>query len=129
MWATPIYGRARPETAGGSLRCVVVKGEGEVKKRERKPVVPASPDAIFLRLPQVLLKIPLSRSTWWAGIKSGRYPKPVKLGPRTSAWRRSDIDALCERVAGDGGTEVVRELITREVSDECNSRGGENTTS
>jgi predicted DNA-binding transcriptional regulator AlpA len=45
----------------------------------------------FLRLPQVLALIPVSKSAWWAGVKSGRYPRPIKLGPRTSAWRVSDI--------------------------------------
>ena len=53
----------------------------------------------FLRLPQVLELIPVSRSTWWAGCKSGRYPKPVKLGPRTSAWRVADIQALLEKLS------------------------------
>jgi prophage regulatory protein len=38
--------------------------------------------------------IPVSKSTWWAGVKSGRYPKPVKLGPRITAWRAEDIRAL-----------------------------------
>jgi predicted DNA-binding transcriptional regulator AlpA len=47
----------------------------------------------LLRLPQVLVLIPISRSAWWAGVKSGKYPKPVKLGPRTSAWRYTDIAA------------------------------------
>jgi prophage regulatory protein len=40
--------------------------------------------------------IPVSRSTWWAGVKSGRYPQPVKLGPRITAWRVEDIAALIE---------------------------------
>ena len=48
----------------------------------------------FLRLPQVFALIPVSRSVWWAGYKSVRYPKPVKLGPHTTAWRASDIAAL-----------------------------------
>lgn len=56
-----------------------------------------SQDAL-LRLPQVLALIPVSRSTWWAGCKSGRFPKPVKLGPRTTVWRASDIHALLERL-------------------------------
>lgn len=43
--------------------------------------------------------IPVSKSTWWAGVKTGRYPKPVKLGPRVTAWRASDIAALVERGA------------------------------
>jgi len=53
----------------------------------------------FLRLPQVLERIPLSKSSWWLGIREGRFPKPVKLTERTSAWRQDDIDALCERLA------------------------------
>ena len=36
----------------------------------------------------------MSKSTRWAGVKSGRYPKPVKLGPRITAWRVDDIRAL-----------------------------------
>ncbi len=60
---------------------------------------PLLPSTGFLRLPAVLSFIPVGRSTWWAGIKSGRYPAPVKLGPRMSAWRAEDvrslIDSLC----------------------------------
>ena len=40
--------------------------------------------------------IPVSKSTWWQGVKDGRYPQPVKLGPRTTAWRAEDIRALYE---------------------------------
>ena len=50
----------------------------------------------FLRLPQVLALIPISKSVWWEGCKTGRFPKPVKLGPRTTAWRAEDIAALVE---------------------------------
>jgi predicted DNA-binding transcriptional regulator AlpA len=35
--------------------------------------------------------IPISRSSWWHGVKTGKYPKPVKLGPRTTVWRRDNI--------------------------------------
>jgi predicted DNA-binding transcriptional regulator AlpA len=38
--------------------------------------------------------IPVARSTWWAGVRSGRFPRPVKLGPRITAWRVEDIRAL-----------------------------------
>ncbi|MGN6537622.1 MAG: helix-turn-helix transcriptional regulator [Mesorhizobium sp.] len=51
----------------------------------------------LVRLSQILAPegpIPIGRSSWWAGVKSGRFPKPVKLGPRTTAWRVEDIDAL-----------------------------------
>ncbi|MEM9370126.1 MAG: AlpA family phage regulatory protein [Pseudomonadota bacterium] len=57
------------------------------------------PTTGFLRLTSILAPdgpIPVSRSTWWAGVKSGRYPKPVKLGPRITASRVEDIRALIE---------------------------------
>lgn len=66
------------------------------------------PETGFLRLSQILGKkpvnddpgipalFPVSASTWWAGVRSGRFPKPVKLGPRTTAWRVEDIRALIE---------------------------------
>lgn len=58
-------------------------------------VLPLSiPATGFLREPAVLSIIPVGRSTWWAGVKAGRYPKPVKLGARMTAWRVEDIRAL-----------------------------------
>ncbi|SKA22582.1 transcriptional regulator, AlpA family [Trichlorobacter thiogenes] len=45
----------------------------------------------LLRLPQVLQLLPIGRSSWLAGVKEGRYPQPVKLGPATTCWRASDI--------------------------------------
>ena len=47
--------------------------------------------------------IPVGKSTWWAGVNSGRCPKPVKLGPRTTAWRVDDIRTLIKQLA-QGGT-------------------------
>ena len=40
--------------------------------------------------------IPVGRSTWFAGVKDGRYPKPVQLSKRLVVWRRSDIQALID---------------------------------
>ena len=57
------------------------------------------PASGFLRLPSIIAPhgpIPVSKSTWWAGIKTGRYPKPVKLSARISAWRVEDIRAFIE---------------------------------
>lgn len=48
----------------------------------------------LLRLPDVLSRIPVSKSAWWAGVKSQRFPQPVKLGPRTTAWRESEINEI-----------------------------------
>ena len=52
------------------------------------------PETGFVRLPEVLKVFPVSKSTWWAGVKDGRYPKPVKLGPKITAWRVEDIKEL-----------------------------------
>ncbi|MCF7994704.1 MAG: AlpA family phage regulatory protein [Chromatiaceae bacterium] len=44
--------------------------------------------------PEIRPLIPISASAWWAGVKTGRYPKPVKLGERVTVWRARDIEAL-----------------------------------
>lgn len=66
------------------------------------------PETGLVRLSQILGDkkkgippiIPVSKSSWWAGVKSGRYPKPIKLGERTTCWNVFDI----------------RQLINQEVS-------------
>lgn len=55
----------------------------------------------LLRLPQVLERVPVSRSTWWAGVAAGRYPAGIKLSARTTAWRESDIADLIERLTAE----------------------------
>ncbi len=62
------------------------------------------PETGYLRLSQIIGNpkadppippiIPISKSGWWEGCRSGRYPKPQKLGPRTTCWRVEDILAL-----------------------------------
>lgn len=60
------------------------------------------PETGFLRLPQIIGDpakglpplIPVKKSTWWKGVADGRFPQPVKLGPRVTAWRVEDIRAL-----------------------------------
>lgn len=51
----------------------------------------------FLRLPQILAIIPISKSAWWEGCKTGRFPKPVKLVPRTTVWRAEEIAAFIDQ--------------------------------
>ena len=63
--------------------------------------LPAMHTTGFVRLPQVLQLIPISKSAWWDGCKSSRFPKPVKLGPRTTAWRAADIAALLEKLTAE----------------------------
>ena len=49
------------------------------------------PDTGYLRLPEVLRVIPVSKSTWWLGISKGKYPRGVKLSERITAWHVDDI--------------------------------------
>jgi len=63
------------------------------------------PETGYVRLAQILGNpktdtpaiIPVSKSTWWAGVKTGRFPQPVKLGPMTTVWRVEDIRALIQQ--------------------------------
>lgn len=62
------------------------------------------PETGFLRLPQIIgnpkadppvpALIPVRKSCWWAGVKSGRFPQPIKLGSRVTVWRVEDIRKL-----------------------------------
>jgi len=71
-------------------------------------VVNYLPETGYLRLRQIIGNpkadppvpplIPVSRSTWWVGVKNGRFPKAVKLGPNTTVWRVEDIRSLISNV-------------------------------
>jgi hypothetical protein len=62
------------------------------------------PETGFLRLRQIIgdpkaeppipALIPVGKSCWWDGVRSGRFPAAVRLGPRVTAWRVEDIRAL-----------------------------------
>jgi len=76
-------------------------------KARRSPAINADrdvtmneiPETGFLRLPQVLSVIPLGKTCWWEGVKSGRFPKPVKLSARCTAWRAEDIRELIQTLS------------------------------
>ena len=52
----------------------------------------------YVRIRQILEIFPVSSSTWWDGCKDGRFPKAIKLGPRTTVWRAEDIRAFMENL-------------------------------
>lgn len=64
------------------------------------------PDYGYVRLRQIIGDpkadppippvIPVSKATWYEGIRKGRFPKPIKLSKRISVWRVEDIRALVE---------------------------------
>ena len=70
------------------------------------------PETGYLRIPQIIgdpkanppipAIIPVGRSSWWLGVKTGRFPKPVKFGPRTTAWPVADIRALATKYQSEG---------------------------
>ena len=71
------------------------------------------PETGYLRLPQIIgdkkavppipAIIPVAKSTFWQGIRTGRYPKPIKLSPRVTVWKVEDIRAFIEKSNADGG--------------------------
>ena len=64
----------------------------------------ALPDFGFVRLPQIIGNpkaippvpelVPVCKTTWWAGVKKGIFPKPVLLSPRVAVWHVEDIRKL-----------------------------------
>jgi prophage regulatory protein len=58
------------------------------------------PETGFVRLRAVLNVFPVSKSTWWDGVKAKRYPQPIKLSRRCTAWRAEDIHALIKDTSG-----------------------------
>lgn len=77
----------------------------------------ALPETGYLRLHQIIgnpkadppipALIPVSKSTWWNGVRSGRYPQPVRtLGERITAWRVEDIRNLIRQASGKSCKEM-----------------------
>lgn len=60
-----------------------------------------APVETFLREPQVLARVPVSPSTLWRWVREGKFPKPVKLGVMTSAWRASDVAAWIAKASAE----------------------------
>ena len=67
------------------------------------------PETGFLRISQIIgdpkaepsipAIIPVAKSTFWQGVKTGLYPKPIKLSPRVTVWRVEDIREFIERTS------------------------------
>lgn len=99
------------------------------------PAAPTSPNAqekayaeheLYLRLPQILERLPIAASTWWRWVQIGHAPKGIKLSERVTIWKTSDIDALVRQMqdgpAGRGHLrfkypslyDLTRETVTTE---------------
>lgn len=78
-----------------------------MKMANTTPTATPLPTTGFLRLHQIVGNpktntpplIPIGRTSFLNGVKSGKFPKPVKLGERTTAWKVEDIKALIERLS------------------------------
>jgi len=57
----------------------------------------------YVRLKQILDRIPVSKSTWWQWCKDGKAPQPIKLSVRTTVWLESEIDDFLESCTGQRG--------------------------
>lgn len=55
------------------------------------------PKTGFVRIDTILKLFPIGKSTWWAGVKSGKFPTPIKLSARVTAWKAEDIKHLIEQ--------------------------------
>ena len=84
----------RKKSAQLSTCTPVVRPASEESRKSFAPFGNISEALQLLRLPQVLAIVPVSRSSWWAGIQDGLYPRPLRIGPRSVAWRLTDIKAL-----------------------------------
>lgn len=86
-----------------------------MEQQKRKPEKVTLQDPIsenfLLRLKQILGDkktgispiIPVSKSTWWEGVASGRFPRPVRLSARTVAWTSASIRSLIDKLEGGEG--------------------------
>ncbi|THF64967.1 AlpA family phage regulatory protein [Pseudothauera nasutitermitis] len=56
-----------------------------------RPPAVGVPETGFLRQPQVLALVPISKSTLWRRIQARTFPAPLKLSARVTVWRTEDI--------------------------------------
>lgn len=73
------------------------------------------PETGFVRLPVILSVIPVSKTVWYRGVKSGRFPKGIKLSYRCTAWRAEDILAVIEELGRplDGSVQPITKPVAR----------------
>ena len=68
------------------------------------------PEKGFVRLPTILQMIPVSKSTWWAKVKTGEYPQPVKLTDKITAWKAEDIHILIQTLGNDADASATETM-------------------
>jgi prophage regulatory protein len=81
----------------GLLRLPQIIGQDEVTEEQAAENVKLNKGPKKPR-PQITPLMPICKSAWWKGVRDGRYPQSVKLGPKTTAWRSEDIRKLLAEV-------------------------------
>ena len=73
-----------------------VRKENTYVQKKNVQALPTDSNLALMKLQQVLTHLQISRSSWLEGVRTGRYPAPVRLSPRRVAWRVSDIKAFVD---------------------------------
>lgn len=94
-YAAATVGDSHPAIAPHTYASATVRRDAAATAGDQT-LLPQNLDIALWRLPTVLRHVPVSRSGWWAGVRDGRYPQPVRLSARCVAWRASDIRSLIE---------------------------------
>jgi prophage regulatory protein len=79
----------------------------QIKSRSRKETLSSPDEVIFVRLPKVKAVTGLSKSSLYALIRANNFPRPIRLGPRTVVWVRSEVNEwAAERVLTSRSTTI-----------------------
>ncbi len=70
-----------------------------------KEPAPLLPSEGFVKLPVVLKVLGIGKTTWWCGIRDGKFPRAAMLGTRTARWHVDDIRALIAKYKAEAGNE------------------------
>lgn len=84
-------------------RLVEITMPRQKKNTSAEPIIPVLPREGFVRLPVILHVLGVCKTSFYLGIRDGKFPAPIKIGPRTSVWRVEDIRAIIAKVAHENG--------------------------
>jgi len=63
------------------------------------------PQEGFVRLPVILKVLSIGKTTWWCGVREGKFPKGIRIGKRTARWNVKDIRDLIEKYTEEAANE------------------------
>jgi predicted DNA-binding transcriptional regulator AlpA len=77
-----------------------------MKKQENNDMAQQYEERL-IKLPEVLATLGMKRTAWYAGIRAGKYPKPIKRSPRDTVWPMSAIQKIVSDTIASGGGQAV----------------------